>query len=323
MFVKYSENNLISRVMRAWLKLYILQRLPLVIMSIAVTLGLSLSPISNVFATSAYDDAVNTVSSLQGYDYLNNPFTITPTDISTVYAAQMADACGVTVYDSFLSAATQGGHYVVMQESGNEVRAIWEQPGQSTTLQFVNNSYTAYYNDLVIPQGWDYYGFADWNTDPYSGSPAHGSCVYSTTTYEPYSQPGAVISQSNLSAAPIGVYRNTFPINYPSGYAGTWVPMGNTTPVTGEIECFNNNDIVSSVHVSPSSGLAGNAVLTTDSNGYLYVYYPTESISGYNLSIKCGDETQNTYPSTASPSDSGYIWYCDRSVDTNCYNEGS
>lgn len=179
------------------------------------SLVLALSPLTpKAFATSAYDNTVNLISTLQanasggGYQ-----------DETTSYVAHMKAACGDAVYNDFVAVTnTSNTEWAVanFDSFGNGtgrlyVQVNWTRNASSHHAWWWTGSVTALLGDVT--------GFARYYYNTTTHAYTCDASGHSTSTIG-----SAVLSQSNWTDGKQGLLLSTFYIDYPMGYAGTTVP---------------------------------------------------------------------------------------------------
>lgn len=259
------------------------------------------------YAATAYDSIIHPASQLEISDGGSGT-----TDISANWRSVLA-SCNASASASLENAIQHQGHWLVMIEN----------PGVGSDAYIKWTTDTASYSDFFMYGG----SMASWGTSPATygvvriasvNSSGVGSCseYYPTVTASSWSP---LVTVSTGSQLPIFV--STFPISYDPAYEGAFIPSGPTfTPIGGSIECFNGNDSISSVYVTPSDGVSGFAALSGNGASETYTYYLSEESDTYSLLITCGDVTQGTDPATVSVG-ANVTWYCSTLVSAYCYDQ--
>lgn len=264
-----------------------------------LSFALSLQPFSAAHATSAFDNTLVTTSTLRYNDADENII-----DISTNWRTKMHAACGATIYSDFVQ-SLNGGAWAVLQDPTDDdygVTVIWSKSDQTIPdSSFQDLTFTKI---LAVDPGWQ--GKARFH---YNSSSDVDVCDYSTVAVD--NQYGSALTWESWTS-PHGLYMSTYDVNYPSEYAGATVPYGSTVPpLYGRVDCTWGTTVISSVLVSPTSGVGGQALLVDDYGGKEYAYYPSEP-STFKLFVTCDGELAETPVFGTSQN---YSWVCDHDDD--------
>lgn len=284
----------------------LLKKISMMVVAFVAAVGMML-PADKVFASSAYDDTINPLSDLLYNDESEDTYSIAGT-----WRTKLRDACGATIYNDFHE-ALNGGRYAVTQEGTDDdfgVTVIWSKAGEVTSTFFdVAWGTTTYVATNPGMQGKARFYF--------NSTIDEDVCSYSTVAFN--NTYGNTLDVEG-DGAHLGVYISTFSRSYVSGYDGSEFPVpASITPISGQIECFNNDTQVSFVHITPDVGVGGEAILTGSGQTYTYIYYPSEEGgSTYEMEVDCGGVIQGTNPSNPSMS-TWYVWYCSVAVMQDCY----
>lgn len=101
--------------------------------------------------------------------------------------------------------------------------------------------------------------------------------------------------------------RTDYP-NYPTGYEGE--DIAGIEPITGNVQCANDENIISHVGINIPSSVGGNAIISNDGIGgkNYYYYLPAKNIP-YSLTVICdGDAFYG--PTVDTNFYSHYYWVC-------------
>lgn len=185
----------------------IMQRVFLVAMSIVTSLGFSLAPVTNVFATSIYDDIVHPTTSL----VVTKPNGTAGGEITFDLMDFMQNECTSTLYDSFKDAITDtDGSWAISQvdfSGAQSVAIIWStSPGASVI--FIPGALLAPFEGAAVLS-------LDSNGDRLCSGDIYSSYAYIASPCTP--------SPCTPIYAP---FLSTYDITYPTGYEGEDVPAG-------------------------------------------------------------------------------------------------
>lgn len=193
----------------------ILRRFSLTFMAIVGAVGLSISPMTNVFAASPFDTSIKPISTLT----IASANGSHSQNITTSYMSVMDDACGATTnystaYISFLSALSdEDGRWAIVQSSTSSTsnkRIVW--------IGWSTNPYDAVIFDNFDP---DYMVRVDTEAGVQLSINDSGVVTCSGA--------GIVLGGSSDFYGGLGsVFVSTYPVSYPSGYAGQYIPGGAT-----------------------------------------------------------------------------------------------
>lgn len=299
-----------------------IQRIYITIAAVVGSLGFSLYPITNVFATSIYDNVYNTTSTLVlGNDGWSPYYTpCTDVDYTNTWATALLSAPEMTsaFKDSFKTALSSGRWFV----------------SQGNTLSYGHNYSSiaiSWTEDASLSLTWSgNYVFASGDSTYHNVLLRNKNAQTVGTDCSPYAilNGGGAVSSTQPSGSD-DTYKNLFvysdSLNIPTGYAG---PSINTTPtgpieVSGIVHCAYDTGIITNIHVSPSSGVAGDATLTDLSDGLdgvSYRYHLSE-VSSYYLEVDCGGSNSYNTPIVNTSTSTQHNFACASGGATACVED--
>lgn len=294
-----TNNNHNAVTHKKYMRSRYLKRTYMSAVAIVTALFFSLSPVTKVFATSAYDNTVNALSDIK---YNNDVEGVI--SIAGNWRTHMHVCSGSShdyAYEDFIETIDGGGKYAVTQEGTSDdygVTVIWSPSGQVTSSSFATAGATKYLATNAGIQGKVRFHFNS-TTD-------QDVCDYAASAYNNIY--GNTLDVEGDSSQ-LGVYMSSFSVSYPGGYEGDTVPSASTiTPLQNYVECVYGTGNINSVTVEVQSGINGDAILSGNGSSESFRYYLSED-SSYKLDFECGGGSQQPSPDSWLTTDN-YTFTC-------------
>ena len=180
------------------------RKMAMILMAIFCSISVSLHPLSTVFATSAWDNALATTNTLK-VEYTGTG----PIDITDNFLSIMHSSCP-TQYASLISAAaSSNGRIIVVQAHGD--------PDMDPDRKHVNIGWTTDTNKNISFEAWanSVWAYVDQTVQLYVLSDGIVRCMGSSSD--------SLILSPWTSIPTEFVYSSTYPVVYPSGYSGVYL----------------------------------------------------------------------------------------------------